>query len=132
MLKPLNRRMFAAAVAIWMACGAVMGVAQSATTKDNALIIHLIATPIIVLVVSLAYFTRTGSNRVALTAAVFTAVPMTLDFLLVAVVLLRSLEMFGSLIGTWIPFALIFTVTYLSGRLVAARGSRSAAAPATS
>jgi hypothetical protein len=132
MLRVLNRRMFATAVAIWMACGAVMGVGQSVTTTDNALVIHLIAAPIIVFVVSLIYFTRTGSNRIALTAAVFTAVPMALDFFLVAMVLLRSFEMFGSLIGTWIPFGLIFTVTYLTGRLVAARGSRSATAPATS
>ena len=132
MRRVLNRWMFAAAVAIWMGCGAVMGIGQAATTKDNALIIHLIAAPIIVFVVSLIYFTRMGSNRIALTAAVFTAVPMALDFFLVAAVLLRSFDMFGSLIGTWIPFGLIFTVTYLTGRLVAARDSRPAPTAATS
>ncbi len=38
-----------------------------------------------------------------------------MDFLLVALVILRSLAMFASLLGTWIPFALIFTATYLTG-----------------
>lgn len=35
--------------------------------------------------------------------------------------ILRSLEMLTSLIGTWIPFALIFGSTYVTGRFVSAR-----------
>jgi hypothetical protein len=31
--------------------------------------------------------------------------------------ILRSFEMFTSLLGTWIPFALIFASTYLTGLL---------------
>ncbi len=30
-----------------------------------------------------------------------------------------SFEMFGSILGTWLPFALIFTASYLTGRLCA-------------
>jgi hypothetical protein len=37
------------------------------------------------------------------------------DFFVVALLINRSLEMFASLLGTWIPFALIFTSTYLTG-----------------
>jgi hypothetical protein len=37
------------------------------------------------------------------------------DFLLVALVINHSLAMFASLLGTWIPFALIFASTYLTG-----------------
>jgi hypothetical protein len=33
----------------------------------------------------------------------------------VALVILRSLEMFTSLLGSWIPFALIFGSTWLTG-----------------
>jgi hypothetical protein len=42
------------------------------------------------------------------------------DFFVVALLINRSLDMFASLLGTWIPFALIFTSTYLTG-LVAKR-----------
>ena len=37
------------------------------------------------------------------------------DFLVVALLILHSLDMFASLLGTWIPFTLIFTSTYLTG-----------------
>jgi hypothetical protein len=37
--------------------------------------------------------------------------------------ILRSFDMFTSLIGTWIPFALIFASTYLTGRVVSGRRS---------
>jgi hypothetical protein len=30
----------------------------------------------------------------------------------------RSFAMFGSILGTWIPFGLIFITTYLTGRWV--------------
>ena len=37
------------------------------------------------------------------------------DFFVVALVINRSLEVFASVLGTWLPFALIFTSTYLTG-----------------
>lgn len=37
------------------------------------------------------------------------------DFFLVALIINRSLEMFTSPLGTWIPFALIFISSYLTG-----------------
>jgi len=42
---------------------------------------------------------------------------MTVDFFVVGLVINRSLEMFTSVLGTWIPFALIFASTWLAGRL---------------
>jgi hypothetical protein len=125
-----DRSMFVGALMIWMACGAVMGIGQATATKDNALLIHLLAAPVIVAIVSWIYFTRSGSGRVAFTAAVFTAIPFALDLFLVALVLLRSLDMFTSPIGTWIPFALIFAVTYVTGRVVSARRGSPVGAPA--
>jgi hypothetical protein len=37
------------------------------------------------------------------------------DFFIVALLINKSLDMFASLLGTWIPFVLIFTSTYLTG-----------------
>lgn len=52
------------------------------------------------------------------TAAAFTGFVVAVDFLLVALVILRSLDMFASPLGTWIPFALIFAATWLTGLAV--------------
>jgi hypothetical protein len=49
------------------------------------------------------------------TALIFVGFVITVDFLLVALVINHSLAMFASLLGTWIPFALIFASTYLTG-----------------
>jgi len=38
-----------------------------------------------------------------------------MDFFLVGLLIQRSLVMFTSALGTWIPFGLIFLSTYLSG-----------------
>jgi hypothetical protein len=50
------------------------------------------------------------------TAAAFLGVVVALDLFLVAPVFEKSYAMFSSVLGTWIPFALIFAVTYLMGR----------------
>ncbi len=120
-MRQIDRPLVAAAFAIWVGCGAVMGIGQSTTTMDNALIIHAFAAPVIVACVSWVYFARTRSNRVFVTAAFFTGFAMALDFFLVSLMLLRSFDMFASLIGTWIPFGLIFASAYLTGSLASAR-----------
>jgi hypothetical protein len=38
-----------------------------------------------------------------------------MDIIVVALLINKSFEMFKSIIGTWIPFILIFTATYLTG-----------------
>jgi hypothetical protein len=49
------------------------------------------------------------------TAIIFVGFVISVDFFLVALLINKSLEMFASLLGTWIPFVLIFTSTYLTG-----------------
>jgi hypothetical protein len=40
-----------------------------------------------------------------------------MDLFLVALFIEKSFAMFTSLLGTWIPFGLIFTATYITGSL---------------
>jgi hypothetical protein len=40
---------------------------------------------------------------------------ITVDFFVVALLINRSMNMFASLLGTWIPFALIFISTFVTG-----------------
>lgn len=99
----------------WAACGAVIGIGMSVTTEENTLIVHAILAPIILAVLSYVYHTRFGYTRPLQTAILFTAIIMSLDFVVVALIIYRSLEMFTSVLGTWLPFAEIFAATYLTG-----------------
>jgi hypothetical protein len=100
----------------WTLCAATMGVGMAVTSVDNALIIHAIAAPIFFAIVSLVYFRKFNFTTPLQTAAIFIAFVIAMDFFVVAMLINRSFEMFASLLGTWIPFALIFASTYLTGR----------------
>jgi hypothetical protein len=99
----------------WALCAATMGIGMATTSVQNALIIHAIGAPVFFIFVSLIYFRRFNHTTPLQTAMVFVGFVMAVDFLIVALLINRSLEMFASLLGTWIPFALIFTSTYLTG-----------------
>lgn len=107
------------AVVGWGLCGATMGVSLANTTLTRALIIHAVAAPIIFALVSAIYFTSFGYTGALTTAGGFVAVVIVLDVVVVAMLIQRDFAMFRSIPGTWLPFALIFTSTYLVGRLLA-------------
>ncbi len=48
-------------------------------------------------------------------ASIFVGFVILVDFFLVALIINKSMDMFASFIGTWLPFMLIFTATYLTG-----------------
>jgi hypothetical protein len=102
----------------WMLCAATMGIGMSVTTLKNALIIHAIAAPIFFAGISLFYFRKFNYTAPLRTAFIFIAFVIAMDFFVVAMLINRSFEMFTSLLGTWIPFALIFMSTYLTGFFV--------------
>jgi hypothetical protein len=106
----------------WALCAATMGIGMATTSIENALIIHAIGAPIIFIVLSLIYFKKFNYTSPLQTAIIFVSFVIVVDFFVVALLINRSLDMFGSLLGTWIPFALIFTSTYLTG-LYTARNS---------
>jgi hypothetical protein len=102
----------------WVLCAATMGIGMSLTSLNNALIIHAIAAPIFFAGISLFYFRKFNYTAPLQTAFIFIAFVVAMDFFVVAMLINRSFEMFTSLLGTWIPFALIFISTYLTGLLV--------------
>jgi hypothetical protein len=99
----------------WALCAATMGIGMAATSLQNALIIHAIGAPIFFAIVSLIYFKKFNYTTPLQTAFIFVAFVMVVDFFVVALLINRSLDMFASLLGTWIPFVLIFSSTYLMG-----------------
>jgi hypothetical protein len=102
----------------WVLCAATMGIGMSLTSLNNALIIHAIAAPVFFAGISLVYFRKFNYTTPLQTALIFIAFVVAMDFFVVAMLINRSFEMFTSLLGTWIPFALIFTSTYLTGLFV--------------
>ena len=99
----------------WALCAATMGIGMATTSPNNALIIHAIGAPIFFFGVSFVYFKRFNYTSPLQTAIIFVGFVMVVDFFVVALLILKSLDMFASLLGTWIPFALIFASTYLTG-----------------
>ena len=114
----------------WFLCmmTIVLGKTITGEVGTDVLIVHAIGAPIYFFLVSLVYFRKFNYTPPLQTAAIFTAFVVIVDFLLVALVINRSLEMFTSLLGTWIPFALIFTSTYLTGVMISESSVRKSAA----
>lgn len=101
-----------------LGCWGLMMGGQSITTLDNALIIHAIGAPIVFALVSFVYFKKLNYTNPLITGITFLAVVVLMDFFIVSLLINKSFDMFLSPIGTWIPFALIFTSTYLTGTFV--------------
>lgn len=93
-----------------------MAVGSSVTSMENTLIIHAIGVPIIFFVMSVVYFKKFNYTGPFWTALSFLLFVVIMDFFVVAFIIEKNFTMFQSMLGTWIPFILIFTVTYLTGR----------------
>ncbi len=106
------------AVIVWALCGATVGIGRSFFSMELTLIIHAVGAPIIAALVSLVYYRRFNHATPIQTASVFLLVVVVLDAGLVAPVFEKSYGMFKSVLGTWIPFALIFLSTYITGLTV--------------
>ena len=99
----------------WALCGLTMAIGMTATSLTNALIIHAVAVPIVFGLVSSFYFKKFRYTSPLQTAIIFVSVVIVLDIFIVALLIERSFEMFTSILGTWVPFLLIFMSTYLTG-----------------
>jgi hypothetical protein len=108
----------------WALCGAIVFIGRELMPMDTTLMVHAIGAPVIFGALSWIYFSRFGYTKPLVTAALFVGIVIFMDVVLVALIIERSLEMFESLIGTWIPWVLIFFSTYLTGLVVEARSTR--------
>jgi hypothetical protein len=103
---------------VWALCGATIAVGRSVTTMGTTLIIHAILAPIFAFVISLVYYKKFNYTSPILTAFIFLLFVFALDAGLVAPVFEKSYDMFKSVLGTWIPFTLIFLSTYVNGLII--------------
>jgi len=110
----------------WALCTASMVIGMATMSLERALIVHAIGAPISFTTISLFYFNKFNYTTPLHTALIFVSFVIVVDFFVVALIINRSLEMFASLLGTWIPFALIFTSTYVTGLLTVRTSKRQA------
>jgi len=103
------------AIAVWAFCGALVGIGRQFLSMDMTLIVHAIGAPVGAAFFSWIYFRNYGFTSPLETAAIFVAASLTLDFFVVALLIEKSFDMFRSVLGVWIPQALIFAATYLTG-----------------
>ena len=106
----------------WALCAASIGIGFAVTTQTMALIVHAIVAPVVFAGLSWVYFTRFAYTAPLVTAALFLGIVAALDLVVVALFILRSFAMFGSLLGTWLPFVLIFAATWATGTAVGRQG----------
>jgi len=109
----------------WTLREAITRIGLQLTTPSTTLMVHAIAAPLIFGVLSAFYFARYHFTSPLQTALVFVAIVIVIDIAVVALLILRSFDMFASIEGTWLPFALIFASTYLLGSIVTRRGTYS-------
>ena len=102
----------------WAFCTAIMGIGIAVTSLQTALILHAIGGPVGFIVISLFYFKKFGYTSPLQTAIWFIGFVIFMDIFIVALFIEKSFAMFTSILGTWLPFTLIFLGTYFTGRLV--------------
>ena len=106
----------------WGICGAIIGIGRNVTSMETTLILHAIGAPVFFTIIALVYFKYFNYTTPLQTAAIFILVVIFMDVFLVALFIEKSFAMFTNILGTWIPFVLIFMATYITGRLLKSRG----------
>jgi len=107
------------ACAVWAFCGALMGIGRQLMSMDATLVVHAIGAPIGAASFAWIYFNAFGSTSPLVTAAIFVGTALVLDVFIVALLIERSFAMFASPLGVWIPLALIFASTWVTGAVAA-------------
>lgn len=87
----------------WALCAATMGIGMATMSLQSALVVHAIGAPLFFAIVSLSYFRKFSYTAPLQTALIFVGFVAAVDFFVIALLVNRSLEMFASLLGTWMP-----------------------------
>jgi hypothetical protein len=99
----------------WGLCAGIMAALLVTTSPRVAIFVHGIAAPLVFVGVSASYFRRRGAWAPLRAALFFAFVVGLLDLVIVACFVMRSLAMFRSFAGSWLPLLLITGATFLTG-----------------
>ena len=111
-------RVFSHGIVGWAACAALTAGLLATVSTTGVLWGHGIAAPLIFIVVSWHYFSSQGAREPGEVAVEFTAIVVFFDLVVVGGWIEGSNAIFRSIVGTWLPFVLIFAASYLTGFLI--------------
>jgi hypothetical protein len=100
----------------WMYCAALIGIGSRFMSMQATLFLHAIGAPLGFALVSFFYFRSFSYTSPLRTAVLFLGIIIGIDVFVVALIIVKSFAMFTNILGTWLPFALIFSATYLTGK----------------
>jgi menaquinone-dependent protoporphyrinogen oxidase len=111
-------RLLAHGVVGWSVCAGIMFGLLQVMNSTGAVIVHDIAVPIVFGAVAWHYFGRRGARSPLVAATTFALLTVALDSAIVAGLVQQSFAIYASLVGFWLPVALIFLVTWAVGGLM--------------
>jgi hypothetical protein len=88
---------------------------------DTTLLVHAVVAALAFGFLAWHYSGRYPETSALRVSVAMLGVVVGLDALVVAPFLERSYAMFRSVLGTWVPFALIFTASYIAGHFARQR-----------
>lgn len=106
------------AVPVWANCGAIMGIGPQFLSMESTLIVHAVGGPLGGAIATVIYYRLFGDLAPLNLASLFVATALLLYALVVSPFFVGNYGMFASLFGLWVPMALIFGVTWLTGALL--------------
>jgi hypothetical protein len=109
--------LFTLGLILWGLCGATIAIGRRIWSLNTILRIHLAAAPVLAFVVSAIHKLIAPDFDPLLRATVMTGIVIVLDAVVAAPLFERSYLMFRSLIGTWLPFGVIFLASWGAGVL---------------
>ena len=112
-----NASLIGHAVVGWAICGSTIALGRQMLSMTSTLIVHAIVAPVVFALLSAHFFHRYPDAAPLRTSLTLVGVVIGLDGFLVAPLVERSYAMFKSPLGTWIPFASIWLVSFLVGHV---------------
>lgn len=100
----------------WAVCGMTVALGREVLSMQSTLILHAVVAPLAFWVLAWRYALWFPKGSPVEVSATMLGVVVGLDAFVVAPLLERSYAMFRSVLGTWIPFALILASSYLGFR----------------
>jgi hypothetical protein len=101
----------------WLYCAALVGIGRQFMSMHATLVVHAVGAPFGFVLVSFFYFKRHAYTSPLRTAFLFLGIVVGTDVFVVALLIEKSFAMFTGILGTWLPFVLIFGATYLTGTI---------------
>lgn len=120
MMRKSQITLIAFALVGWLICGATIGIGRQVLSMQATLILHAILAPAAFWALAWRYSRWFPSVSAMRVGATMLGIVVALDAFLVAPLIERSYAMFGSWLGTWLPFALIAVAAHAGAR----RGQR--------